>query len=73
MTEEEIQKKIRELEEKFFGLRVFVEISSQGIDVAIRKKGDGYKTANGKNISFSEALQSAFQEARNFGWVKKSS
>ncbi|PIP31313.1 hypothetical protein COX24_04185 [bacterium (Candidatus Gribaldobacteria) CG23_combo_of_CG06-09_8_20_14_all_37_87_8] len=70
MTEDEIRAKIQELEGRFYPLSIKVEISSNGTQVAIRKRGEGYKRADGKDINFPEALKRAFQEARQIGLVK---
>lgn len=70
MTEIEIQAELKKLEDKFFSLLISVEISSESIEVKIRKKGEGYRKADKKAPSFPEALEGAFAAARGFGWVK---
>ncbi|MDP2951293.1 MAG: hypothetical protein Q8N55_02820 [bacterium] len=70
MTEEQIREKIQELEQRFYPLSIRVEISSNSTEVAIRKRGEGYRKADGKNINFPIALKEAFDEARQIGWIK---
>ncbi|MCG2689796.1 hypothetical protein L6252_00735 [Candidatus Parcubacteria bacterium] len=70
MTEEEIKEKIQELEKRFYSLSIRVEITSSSTEVAIRKRGEGYKKADGKDINFPVALKEAFDEARQIGWIK---